>query len=223
MQSLTLKRVQKFDISQALSLSDDNNELGTIAPDSPQTLIVESRKFKVFNATFTETINESIFVLNDEAELQAINEYKRSEVFKVFYDTTDKILYSTAPSVISRNFFKALEDTEPSNVSLSNFNFDFRKIQTRLNSTRGITFTTEEEGVQKKRFTGDNVDANQEAGEALTDDTATFLIGKMDVLQKERTIGFTKAGALLMYSSLKDIENENPFLNAARAIIEKIN
>ena len=34
MQSLTLKRVQKFDISQPISLSDDNNVLGTIAPDS---------------------------------------------------------------------------------------------------------------------------------------------------------------------------------------------
>lgn len=56
----------------------------------------------------------------------------------------------------------------------------------------------------------------------MTDDTATFLIGKMDILQKERTIGFTKAGALLMYSSLNDIDNENPFLNAARAIIKII-
>lgn len=222
MQSLTLKRVQKFDISQPISLSDDNNVLGTIAPDSPKTLTVESRIIKVFNATFMETINESIFVLNDDAELQAINEYKRSEVFKVFYDTTDKVLYSTAPSAISRNFFKTLEETEPSKVKLSNFIFDFKTIQTKLNSTRGIAFTTEEEGVQKKRFTGDNVEANQEAGEALTDDTATFLIGKMDILQKERTIGFTKAGALLMYSSLNDIDNENPFLNAARAIIKII-
>ena len=223
MQSLTLKRVNKFDITQSLSISDDNNEIGTIVPDSPKTLTVESRIFRVFNATFMETINESIFVLNDDDELQAINEYKRSEAFKIFYDQTDKILYSTAPSAISRSFFRALQHTEPKKVELLSFDFDFKKIQTKLNSTRGIAFTTEDEGVQKKRFTGDNVDANQEAGEALTDDTATFLIGKMDVLQKERTIGFTKAGALLMYSSLNDIENENPFLNAARAIIKKIN
>ena len=88
MQSLTLKRVQKFDISQPISLSDDNNVLGTIAPDSPKTLTVESRIFKVFNATFMETINESIFVLNDDAELQAINEYKRSDRQSLIFHST---------------------------------------------------------------------------------------------------------------------------------------
>lgn len=223
MQSLTLKNATKFTINQAVSISDDQNEIGTIAPDTPRTLTVESRIFEVFNATFMETIQESIFVLNDDAELQAVNEYKRSESFKVFYDTADHILYSTAPSLISRNFFKALQKTIPQDVEISNFDFDFQKIQRRLNSTRGIAFTTEEEGVQKKRFTGDNVEANQEAGEALLDDTTTFLIGKMDVLRRERTIGFTKSGALLMYSSLSDIDFEHPFLNAARAIVEIIN
>lgn len=223
MQSLTIKKVQKFNINSQLSISDNQNDIGTISPDSPRTLIVESRRFNVYNATFTETINESIFILNDSEELQAINEYKKSETFKIYYDTSENILYSTAPSSISRNFLGALQKMKPEEVNIQNFDFDFQKIQTKLNSTRGIAFTTEDEGVQKKRFSGDNVDSNQEAGEALIDDTTTFLIGKMDVLGKERTIGFTKAGALLMYSSLKDINNENPFLNVARAIIESIN
>ncbi|EGP5215536.1 hypothetical protein CUM63_13045 [Enterococcus faecium] len=222
MQSLTIKKATKFEIELPLSISNEMNEIGTISPDNPKTITVESRVLKVYNATFIETINESIFILNDDDELQAYNEYKKSEAFKIYYDATDKVLYSTAPSSISKNFLKALEGMQPDKIQIHPFNFDFQKIQTKLNSTRGISFITEDEGVQKKRFTGNNVDANQEAGDALNDETATFLIGKMDVLNKERTVGFTKAGALLMYSSLKDITNENPFLNVARAIIKII-
>lgn len=220
MKSLTVRVAHRFNIDRDLALTDASGNMGNISIDEPRTITIEGNVYSVYNATFTQLIEDSILINGENDELLAINEYRRNNAFKVYYNQNTNLLFATAPSEITKNFLRALETNFSEIVSLSTFDFDFQRIITLVNSTRGVTFNTEEDGVTKKRFSGDSVASNIEASTAIDDNAATFLIGKMDVLNRERTIGFTKAGTLLIYSSVNDINQEgNPYLYLASAIM----
>lgn len=223
MKSLSLRSVVHFKIDGETPIVEDGNDIGSIVPDNDNpTITFERKSFKVYVATFTEVINENILVRDDDDKFQAFQEYMKPNTFKIFYSEEENILYSTAPTAISKSFFKKLENAYPAYVELKIIDFDFPNIIGLLTSTRGITFNTKDKGVQRKRFSGNAVDSNVEAEAAVDDDNATFLIGKMDVLNLERTLGFSKSSSILIYSSVADLKVEYPYLQLTSAIYDII-
>lgn len=79
-------------------------------------------------------------------------------------------------------------------------------------------------GVSSKSFSGDEVDVNDEAIEALANDEATKIIGTLDILGKSRTIMLTQSGTILSFTSLTDIseQKEYPMLEFSIATLMKI-
>lgn len=223
MKSLSLRKVTKFEINGETPIIEDGNDIGSIVPDTDNlSIIIEKKVFKVYVATFTEIIDENILVRDDDDNLQTFPEYMKPNTFKIFYSEKENLLYSTAPTIISKSFFKKLENAYPSNIKLDVIDFDFPNIIGLLTSTRGVTFNTQDKGVQRKRFSGNAVDSNNEAEAAVDDDNATFLIGKLDVLKLERTLGFSKSGSILIYSSVADLKVEYPYLQLTSAIYDII-
>ena len=89
--------------------------------------------------------------------------------------------------------------------------------------TRGVRFNSDDQGVNSKSFSGDEVDSNNEASEALENDHATQIVGNLDILGLSRTIMLTQSGTLLVYTPLNDLNNrEYPMLEFALATLRTI-
>ena len=97
-------------------------------------------------------------------------------------------------------------------------------ISNMMPQTKGVSFNSTDAGVSSKSFSGDEVDVNDEAIEALANDEATKIIGTLDILGKSRTIMLTQSGTILSFTSLTDIseQKEYPMLEFSIATLIKI-
>lgn len=80
---------------------------------------------------------------------------------------------------------------------------------------KGLYFAVDEDTITSKHFFGTGVETDDEAADAIDNEKATYLIANIDVLGKSRTIGFSKKGALVLYSKPSDIDKERPYLELA--------
>ena len=102
--------------------------------------------------------------------------------------------------------------------------FDLKAISNMMPQTKGVSFNSTDAGVSSKSFSGDEVDVNDEAIEALDNDEATKIIGTLDILGRSRTIMLTQSGTILSFTSLTDLsdQKEYPMLEFAIATLMTI-
>lgn len=221
MKSTTLYKVSNLDITDTLSLLQDDKEIGTISPNG-NSLTVSRNTFYPFSCTYNTIIKDDILVQID-SELIPSSEYQKANSFSAFYCKQKNLLFIFAPSLICKGFIKALKETYPSKVAIdSPIQFPFDKIKTFENCARGLYFTVDETTVASKHFFGTDVEQNDEAVEAIDEQRATYLMAQIDILKKARTIGFSKKGALVMYSKPDDINVANPYLELAVEVLQAI-
>ena len=222
MKSLAIKTANKFNVNGTHPVVQDGVEVGSISVDDPADIFVERTQFNVYNAIYNEVVNENILVTNADDVVETYDEYRVPNSFKIFYSEQRHLLIAAAPSQVSKPFFKALQSQYPDEIALSPYNFQISQLIERLDIKTSVTFTVDEDGVQRKRFSGDAVIDNNEAATAVENGNATFLIGKADLLGRERTLGFNVAGSLLIYSNPSDIDQTYPFLNISLAALDEL-
>lgn len=96
-------------------------------------------------------------------------------------------------------------------------------ISGRMPQTKGIRFSTVDEGVTRKNFSGDEVDVNEEAVDALQNDAAIQIIGTLDIGGRGRTVMISQAGTLVSFTSLVYMDDrEYPMLEFSLEVLQEI-
>lgn len=156
-------------------------------------------------------------------EYHTFEEYKKSVQFKAYYAADKNLLFIEVPTSIAKNFLKLLSEQHEEKVTISHYDIDFSKVSIFQNTAKGIYFTVDDEEVDNKIFFGTGVDQNLEASQAIDSQQATYLIAQIDLIGKERTIGFSKKGALVVYNTPNDLSAENPYIELAYSAVLKLN
>ena len=226
MKSISVRICDHFKFCEPTPILVNGKKRGTILPGTPTSIIISNHSYDVYNAEFMEEINQSILVqsLDDSDTLTELDSYSIQQSLTMYYNSTTQKLLIDAPAPLAKSFLKALQDymnEQGAQMNMEIIDFDFQILVELLDETRGITFNTHDADITKKRYSGPDVRNDQESTLAIDDDDATFVIGKMDVLNKSRTIGFSKSSTLVFYSGVKDIEKEHPYLELAVALLQK--
>lgn len=224
MKSISIRSVDNFKFTEATPILVDKEKIGTIVPSDIKTLAVSSQIYHVYTAEFLSKVNEKIYIDDqlDDTTLIQKDHYLVQQSFTMYYNEDSSRLLFDAPAPVTKEFLKYLNDSTIVKETPMNFQpiqFDFKYLIQKLAETRGITFNTTDPDVTRKRFAGPNVDNDTESTVAIDEDSATFLIGKMDVLGRSRTLGFSQSSTLVIYSNTSDIEKERPELELAVATL----
>lgn len=221
MKSLTIYKCSKFDITDSVALLQDNEDAGNIAPNG-DSIIISKKSFLPFTCTYNVKVKQDILVLINSA-YTPVPFYKESNSFPAFYSNKENLLFVFAPSPVAKGFTDALVSTYNDKVKLDNtLKFDFNTIKTFEESAKGLYFAVDEATINSKHFFGTGVEKDDEAAEAIDEQRATYLMAKIDILGKSRTIGFSKKGAMVLYSKPSDIKNEHPYLELATETLKAI-
>ncbi len=220
MKSLTIYNCTNFNITDSVSIleetkTDNTNEnAGSISPNG-SSLIISSKTFLLFSCVYNVKVKHDILAWINGA-YQPAPIYKEANSFPAFFCNDNNLLIIVAPTPIAKGFTEALKATYPDKVNISGpLNFDFNKIKTFEKHAKGLYFAVDEDTITSKHFFGTGVETDDEAADAIDNEKATYLIANIDVLGKSRTIGFSKKGALVLYSKPSDIDKERPYLELA--------
>ncbi|HEL1769148.1 TPA: hypothetical protein TXV04_002345, partial [Streptococcus suis] len=155
---------------------------------------IENKIFIKYIGSYTKTIDDEILVYNSDAdEYQQYDNYQKAFEFDIFYSSGDQLLFLSTTTPIAKKFLKELEKSSDLDIEYSSLRFDLKRISDLMPQTKGVSFNSTDEGVTSKSFSGDEVDVNDEAIEALENDEATKIIGTLDILGKSRTIMLTQS------------------------------
>ncbi|MGF2030208.1 hypothetical protein ACQUFH_11905 [Lactococcus lactis] len=223
-QSISIRRVDRFDIPEGRTPILKNGLTVGAIEDTGQTLTVEGVIFKKYVGKYNQTFQEDIWVFDPLSDdLLEINQYQKAFDFNIFYSVDKRILFSDTTTPITKKFLHNLKGMAGVEVDYSALRLDFLRISDMMPQTRGVRFNSDDQGVSSKSFSGDEVDSNNEASEALENDHATQIVGNLDILGLSRTIMLTQSGTLLVYTPLNDLNNrEYPMLEFALATLRTI-
>ncbi|HEL1656158.1 TPA: hypothetical protein U0921_001895 [Streptococcus suis] len=221
--SISVRKTTKFDIPDGTTeIKKANVTIGSIRTTGTS-LTIENKIFIKYIGSYTKTIDDEILVYNSDAdEYQQYDNYQKAFEFDIFYSSGDQLLFLSTTTPIAKKFLKELEKSSDLDIEYSSLRFDLKRISDLMPQTKGVSFNSTDEGVTSKSFSGDEVDVNDEAIEALENDEATKIIGTLDILGKSRTIMLTQSGTILSFTSLVDIDREFPMLEFSVATLIQI-
>jgi hypothetical protein spneC19_02516 len=223
--SISVRQVSEFEIPNGTTdIKKANVTIGSITT-TDKTLTIEGKVYTKFKGSYTKTIDDEILVYNSDAdEYQQYDNYQKAFEFDIFYSQTDQLLFLATTTPTAKKFLKELEKIDTLNIKYTSLKFDLMAISNMMPQTKGVSFNSTDAGVSSKSFSGDEVDVNDEASEALENDEATKIIGTLDILGKSRTIMLTQSGTILSFTSLTDIseQKEYPMLEFSIATLMKI-
>ena len=134
-----------------------------------------------------------------------------------------QILFSDATTPVTKKFLKQLAAEDNVELDYQTIHLDMESISGRMPQTKGIRFSTVDEGVTRKNFSGDEVDVNEEAVDALQNDAAIQIIGTLDIGGRGRTVMISQAGTLVSFTSLVYMDDrEYPMLEFSLEVLQEI-
>lgn len=223
--SISVREIQKFKIPEGkIEVKKANVPLGTIQK-SRKTYTISGMSFEIFNCTFSKDISDQISVyINELDDYKEFTTYKKQFAFTMYYSLQKRLLFSDSITPVTKSFLKALSTTENVALEYKTIHFDLDKISERFDQTKGIRFSSNDEGVNAKSLSGYQVDINPEALAALQNDDATQVIGVMDIGKSSYTIMLTQSGTIMSFSKLLNFDTlETPMLSFAIDVLKKIN
>lgn len=222
MKSLTIRKTELFNIDDTLPLLKNSENIGNIAPTG-KTFAMEGVIFESYQCSYYINYNDTIIV-EINGNVDTVESYKKSSSFMLYYVRQSNMLFIDAPTGIAKNFMNALEKQFPNKVKTSVYNFDFKSIGQHQSNTKAIYFSVDDDVIDSKTFHGNGVHEDMEAIDAIDNSNATYLMVEIDLRLKSRTIGFSKKGAIVIYSKPLDLsEFTNPELQLAYDAINKFN
>lgn len=226
--SISVRKVTTFEIPEGKTeIKKANVTIGSISSTSTS-LTIEGIVLQKFIGNYTKRIDDDILVYNSDAdEFESYSNYQKAFEFDIFYSSQKGLLFLSTTTPIAKKFLRDLEknsDNDDLKIEYSSLRFSLKDISSMMPQTKGVSFNSTDEGVSSKSFSGDEVDVNDEAIEALENENATKIIGTLDILNKSRTIMLTQSGTILSFTSLTDLESKDyPMLEFSIATLIKIN
>ncbi|WP_263987135.1 hypothetical protein [Limosilactobacillus fermentum] len=222
--SISFRRVTQFVIPEGLvQITKANVPLGSIRRDT-HTLTVGRVVFQKYRCQYTKDIVDEITVYDTNIEdYVEYDQYKKSFDFNIFYSSQQQILFSDATTPVTKKFLKQLAAEDNVELDYQTIHLDMESISGRMPQTKGIRFSTVDEGVTRKNFSGDEVDVNEEAVDALQNDAAIQIIGTLDIGDRGRTVMISQAGTLVSFTSLVYMDDrEYPMLEFSLEVLQEI-
>ncbi|KRM62067.1 hypothetical protein FC26_GL000796 [Paucilactobacillus vaccinostercus DSM 20634] len=223
--SISIRKINEFSIPEGKTeVKKAKVPLGSIIK-SANTLNISGLTFDVFDCTYSKDISDDITVFIRELEdYKELDTYKKQFSFKMYYSESKKLLFSSSTTPITKAFLKALSNTDGVDLGFDSIHFDLDDISNMFGQTKGVRFSSTDQGVNSKSLSGYQVDINPEALTALENDDATQIIGAMDIGQQSYTIMLTQSGTIMSFSKLIGYEKfEIPMLSFAIDVLKKIN
>lgn len=222
--SISARYSKKFDIPEGLTqIKKGNVPIGSIKTTDKK-ISVEHTTFTLYIGSYSKEIIDDIVVFDADCDDYAeYKKYTKNFEFNIFFSQDRNLLLLDTTTPIAKKFLKELKDQDDVKIDYSAIHFAFDKISNQMPQTKGIRFSSNDEGVNNKSFSGNEVDTNIEASEALESDSASQLIGILDVLNKSRTIMLTQSGTILSFTSLTDLQKRDfPMVELALALLRKL-
>ena len=219
-----MRKARKFEIPEGnITIERAKVPLGTIKK-AKNTLAISKRIFNVYNCSFSKDISDDITIfIDDLSDYKELKTYKKAFSFNIYYSSDAQLIFSEANTPVTKAFLKALKVTDGVNVEFETPHFELDNISNRFQQTKGIRFSTFDEGVSAKAMTGSSVDSNQEAADALQNDNATSIIGVLDIGKRGYTIMLTQSGTIVCFSKLFDYDkDEHPMLSFAIDVLKQV-
>ncbi|KAF0339740.1 hypothetical protein [Pediococcus acidilactici] len=218
---MSLRKYTKFNIREddgSLTIQHKGTDVGNIS-NPGDSRIISGTAFKIFDCNFYRTFEEQI-ILNDGS---VVDSYKKSENFRLYLSESEHILFVPGATSTIRAFLKDLQTSYPDKIELSLVNFNFNAIRSNESITKGVWFKVQDDIVDSKAFFGDEVDQNDEANNALNNEDATYIISQFDIAGVERTIGFSKKGAIVSYNYIAATpETPLPYLQLSFDVYKQV-
>ncbi|CZR03694.1 hypothetical protein [Trichococcus collinsii] len=222
MKSLTVRTCVNFSITENLPLIKAGQPVGNIAPTG-RSFDLGGRIYNVYTCNYYVTINDTIMIEDRiEGGFTTVEHYKKSTSFEAYYSANDQLLFVEAPTAIAKTFLSLLQSQYREKVNTIVYDFDFGKIGEYKNNAKAIFFAVNDDSIDNKVFWGNGVDQDTEAIAAIDNSQATYLLVEMDIIQRARTIGFSKKGAVVIYNVPNDLNLENPYLQLAYNAIQLV-
>ena len=214
MKSITVRETVSFNIDDDLPLLRNGEPIGNISPTN-RTYNMEGITFKIYQCSYFINYNDTIIVEID-GNIDTVENYKKSSSFMLYYVPQKNLIFVDTPTAIAKNFLTALERQYPNKVKTNVYPFDFKTIGQFQNNTKAIYFSVDDDVIDSKTFHGNGVHHDLEATDAIDNANATYILVEIDLRSKSRTIGFSKKGAVVIYSQPVDLQDlDNPHLQLA--------
>lgn len=198
MKSYTLRQATQFNLTDNHPIVVDGNNYGSISKIPNSSRIINRKTMQPFQCTYLETLTEDIIV-----DGNLYPEYQKSKSFFLYYCESENLLFVETSTSIAKNFLKRLGESHPTRVQLQLFKFDFNTIRINSPSVKGLYFNVEDDiDVDSKAFFGNDVDNNNEANTAISEENATYLMISKDIASVNRTIGFSQKSAIVIYNKV---------------------
>lgn len=223
-ESISVRMSKKFEIPEGnITIEKAKVPLGTIKK-SDSTLTISRHVFMVYNCSFSKDISDDITVYIDElSDYKEVRTYKKAFNFNIYYSSDAQLLFSEANTPVTKAFLKALKTTDGVDIDFDTPHFELDNISNQFQQTKGIRFSTVDEGVSAKAMTGSSVDSNQEAADALQNDNATSIIGVLDIGKRGYTIMLTQSGTIVCFSKLFAYDKDkHPMLSFAIDVLKQV-
>ncbi len=223
--SISIRQIENFEIpTNTVEILKANVPLGTITRSERNLITENGTVFHVYACTFSKDISEDISVYVQELDQYlAINQFKKMFNFNIYYSPARSLLFSEALTPVTKSFLSALRDTPDVDIDFRPHHFDFDMISNLFAQTKGVKFNSNDQGVTNKSFSGNAVDENTEAHNAIQNDDATQIIGVMDIGNTSYTLSFTQSGTLMVFNKLYNFEDkEVPMLEFAISVLSEI-
>lgn len=214
MKSITIRETNLFNVDNDLPLLKNGTPIGNISPTS-STYNMEGIVFEIYQCSYFINYNDTI-IIEIDGTVNTVDSYKKSSSFMLYYVSQSNLIFVDAPTAVAKNFLAALEKQHPNKVKTKVYEFDFKAIGQYQNNTKAIYFSVDDDLIDSKTFHGNGVHQDMEATDAIDNANATYLMVEIDLRSKSRTIGFSKKGAIVIYSQPFDLQNlDNPHLQLA--------
>lgn len=222
--SISLRSIKKFKIPNGnTTIEKADVPLGSIEKAN-NTFTISGHTLQIYNCKFSKDVNEEISVLVDEDYME-LNNYKKKFDFKMYYCPALQLIFSDSTTPITKSFFKALDATPEIQLEYSVPHFDLDHICNQFIQTKGMGFSSDDEGINSKALYGSDVTSNDEATAALENDISNRVMGSLKIAGVPYTIMFSQSGSIVAFSKLpNNIEaKEYPMLSFAFEILQEIN
>lgn len=223
--SISIREIKDFTLPEGKTeVKKAKVPLGSIIK-IPRKLTISGIVFEVLDCTYSKDISDDITVFISELEdYKELDTYKKQFSFEMYYSREKKLLFSNSTTPITKSFLKALSNTDGVNIEFNSIHFDLDDISNLFGQTKGVRFSSTDQGVNTKSLSGYQVDINPEALAALQNDDATQIIGIMDIGKQSYTIMLTQSGTIMSFSKLLGYDTlDIPMLSFAIDVLKKIN
>lgn len=195
MSTYLFRRINHFNIPDTLDFN--NGQTSTVPYGSIQlvdeSITIGNQRWSIYKATQTKIHNDLIYI--DDIPYES---YESRNSFIIYVNPNKSLLIAIGTTKLVNSFLNKLNSV-CDDVDIYTPNFDFDLISTRLAKVNAVWMKTENNPqVSTEALMGPGVMHDNRTNDAINANRATYLKTLIDIDARERAIGFSKKGSIIL-------------------------